>query len=120
MQSVCFCNSTNFSNKEGFRECNPESPNKINGLTSIKKMKKIQNTKSNKSISNYEKYEKGSTRVLIPPEPRELLEKLRKMSGVSYQTLTDIAIQQLYERAVAEGKISFTVIREVKIDIKKQ
>ena len=83
-------------------------------------MKRIQNTKSNKSISNYEKYEKGSTRVLIPPEPRELLEKLRKMSGVSYQTLTDIAIQQLYERAVAEGKISFTVIREVKIDIKKQ
>lgn len=78
-------------------------------------------TKSSKIISkssqNYLKYEAGSTRVLIPPEPRALLEKLRKMSGVSYQVLTDIAISQLYERAVAEGKISFTVVREVKIDI---
>ena len=70
-----------------------------------------------KSSSNYLKYEAGSTRVLIPPEPRALLEKLRKMSGVSYQVLTDIAISQLYERAVAEGKISFTVVREVNIDI---
>lgn len=83
-------------------------------------MNKSQSTKRSKSISNYKKYNANSTRVLIPPEPRELLEKLRKMSGVSYQTLTDIAIQQLYERAIAEGKISFTVVREVKIDIKNQ
>lgn len=82
-------------------------------------MKKIQNKITDKSISNYKKYDDGSTRVLIPPEPRELLEKLRKMSGVSYQVLTDIAISQLYERAVAEGKISFTVVREVNIDFKK-
>lgn len=82
-------------------------------------MKKIQNKSEDKSISNYKKYDDGSTRVLIPPEPRELLEKLRKMSGVSYQTLTDIAISQLYERAVAEGKISFTVVRKVNIDFKK-
>ena len=81
---------------------------------------KIENTKSKvKSSTNYQKYEAGSTRVLIPPEPRAMLEKLRKMSGVSYQVLTDIAIQQLYERAVAEGKISFTVVREVKIDFNK-
>lgn len=80
-------------------------------------MKKIQNKVISKSSQNYLKYEAGSTRVLIPPEPRALLEKLRKMSGVSYQVLTDIAISQLYERAVAEGKISFTVVREVKIDI---
>lgn len=83
-------------------------------------MSKSQSTKRTKSISNYKKYNANSTRVLIPPEPRELLEKLRKMSGVSYQTLTDIAIQQLYARAIAEGKISFTVVREVKIDIKNQ
>lgn len=83
-------------------------------------MNKSQSTKRSKSTSNYKKYNANSTRVLIPPEPRELLEKLRKMSGVSYQTLTDIAIQQLYERAIAEGKISFTVVREVKIDIKNQ
>lgn len=68
-----------------------------------------------KSISKYKKYNDGSTRVLIPPEPRELLEKLRRMSGESYQTLTDIAIQQLYERAVNEGKIAFTVVRQVEI-----
>lgn len=67
-------------------------------------------------LSNYEKYNAGSTRVLIPPEPRALLEKLRKMSGESYQTLTDIAIQQLYERAVNEGKIAFTVVRHVEIN----
>ena len=83
---------------------------------------KVENTKSKVKSStksaHYQKYEAGSTRVLIPPEPRELLEKLRKMSGVSYQVLTDIAIQQLYERAIAEGKISFTVVREVKIDFK--
>ena len=78
-------------------------------------MKKEQNKSDQKSISNYEKYEKGSTRVLIPPEPRMLLEKLRQMSGVSYQTLTDIAIQQLYERAKREGKISFTVVRQLEI-----
>lgn len=82
-------------------------------------MKKIQNKITDKSISNYKKYDDGSTRVLIPPEPRELLEKLRKMSGVSYQTLTDIAISQLYERAIAEGSISFTVVRKVNIDFKK-
>ena len=72
------------------------------------------------STSKYKKYNDGSTRVLIPPEPREMLEKLRKMSGVSYQVLTDIAIQQLYERAVSEGKISFTVVREVKINFNKE
>ena len=83
-------------------------------------MKTKQSKIVSKSRENYLKYEAGATRVLIPPEPRALLEKLRKMSGVSYQVLTDIAISQLYERAVAEGKISFTVIREVKIDIKKQ
>lgn len=81
---------------------------------------KIENKKSDVlSTSKYQKYNGGSTRVLIPPEPREMLEKLRKMSGVSYQVLTDIAIQQLYERAMSEGKISFTVVREVKIDFKK-
>ena len=80
-------------------------------------MKKEQNKSDQKSISNYEKYEKGSTRVQIPPEPRALLEKLRKMSGVNYQTLTDIAIQQLYERTIREGKISFTVVRHVEIKI---
>ena len=56
---------------------------------------------------------------MIPPEPRELLEKLRKMSGVSYQTLTDIAISQLYERVMREGQISFTVVRKVNIEIEK-
>lgn len=78
-------------------------------------MKKIEYKSEEESISKYKKYNAGSTRVLIPPEPRELLEKLRKMSGESYQTLTDIAIQQLYERAVREGKIEFTVIRQVRI-----
>ena len=79
---------------------------------------KIEKDKSDqKSISNYKKYNDGSTRVLIPPEPRELLEKLRKMSGVNYQTLTDLAIQQLYERALKEGKLSFTVVRQVEIKI---
>lgn len=83
-------------------------------------MEKKQNNQTKKSsVNTYQKYDKGSTRVLIPPEPREMLEKLRKISGVSYQTLTDIAIQQLYERAVTEGKISFTVVREVNIDFKK-
>lgn len=72
-----------------------------------------------KSISKYKKYNDGSTRVLIPPEPRVLLEKLRKMSGESYQTLTDIAIQQLYERAVNEGKIAFTVVRQVEIKFER-
>ena len=75
--------------------------------------------KSTENISNYKKYDEGSTRVLIPPEPRELLEKLRKMSGVSYQTLTDIAISQLYERVMREGQISFTVVRKVNIEIEK-
>lgn len=83
----------------------------------MKTQKEKQTRKS--SVNTYQKYDKGSTRVLIPPEPREMLEKLRKISGVSYQTLTDIAIQQLYERAVTEGKISFTVVREVNIDFKK-
>lgn len=82
-------------------------------------MNKSQSTKKTKSISNYKKYNANSTRVLIPPEPRELLEKLRKMSGVSYQTLTDIAIQQLYERAIAEGKISFHIERIVTLDVTK-
>lgn len=82
-------------------------------------MKKIEYKSEEESISKYKKYNGGSTRVLIPPEPRELLDKLHKMSGVNYQTLTDIAIQQLYERVVREGKISFTVVREVNIDLKK-
>jgi len=81
-------------------------------------MKTSDKNTDKKSSTSYQKYDKGSTRVLIPPEPRELLEKLRKMSGVSYQTLTDIAIQQLYDRAITEGKISFTVVREVSIDFK--
>ena len=71
------------------------------------------------SLSNYEKYEKGSTRLLIPPEPRAMLEELRKASGVSYQVLTDIAICQLYERVMNEGKLSFTITREVNINVKK-
>lgn len=82
-------------------------------------MKTQQNKSDVLSTSKYKKYNDRSTRVLIPPEPREMLEKLRMMSGVSYQVLTDIAIQQLYERAISEGKISFTVVREVKINFKK-
>lgn len=69
---------------------------KINKNIAIKKIKI-----TDESISKYKKY------------------KLHKMSGVNYQTLTDIAIQQLYERVVREGKISFTVVREVNIDLKK-
>lgn len=37
-------------------------------------MKKGKTKITDKSISNYEKYEKGSTRLLIPPEPRAMLE----------------------------------------------
>lgn len=86
--------------------------------------KKIQDKSIKKS--NYSREEmtrkmgEGSTRVLIPPEPRELLEKLRKMSGASYQTLTDIAIQQLYQRAITEGRITFEVVHTVDITFKKQ
>jgi len=82
-------------------------------------MNTAKNKNTDKSISNYKKYDDGSTRLLIPPEPRELLVTLRKMSGESYQTLTEIAIHQLYERAIKEGKISFTVVREVNINFKK-
>lgn len=40
-------------------------------------MKTNKTKKIDTSISNYEKYEKGSTRLLIPPEPRAMLERHR-------------------------------------------
>ena len=55
------------------------------------------------------------SRDILPP----MLEELRKASGVSYQVLTDIAICQLYERVMNEGKLSFTITRKVNINIKK-
>lgn len=84
-----------------------------------KNTKTIINKVNTKNEDHYEKYEKGSTRVLIPPEPREMLEKLRKLSGTSYQTLIDLAIQQLYERVITEGKISFHIERIVTLDVTK-
>ncbi len=67
-------------------------------------------------MTNYERFEAGSTRVLIPPEPRALLEELRQMSGATYQALTDIAIAQLYKSAMEKGVIEFTLVREIKIN----
>lgn len=75
--------------------------------------------KEDKSISNYQKYNAGSTRVLIPPRPHELLAELRRACGESAQTLVDVAITLLYDRVMREGKLSVTIERQVNISLRK-